>query len=176
MTARTKRWVSRLHLLAIALLIGALFTVPVTVRADGDPPATQGPFIDYQQVELTVAETWPVVPGGLLVLRITVDDLGSPPPGHLIVKPVWPRSEADTVSPGAARTTGTMTKFFPTYQGGEAWIVMPIPDDILSDGAPSTIGVEVDFAALVDRGRSMPALFYWGHLDHEQPIRVPGAP
>ena len=175
MTVHTNRWTSRLHLLTIALLLGALFLVPVTVRADGDQPATQGPFIDYQQVALTVAETWPVVPGGLLVLRITVDDLGSPPPGHLIVKPVWPRSEADSVSPGAAETTATMTKFFPAYPGIASWVVVPIPADVLLDDAPPTVGVEVDFAALVDRGRTMPVLYFWGHLDHEQPIRVPGA-
>lgn len=176
MTHHAKRWIVRLHLLAIALLVGALFVVPVTVRADGTPPAVAGPFIDYQRVALEVAETWPVEPGGPLVLKIAVSDLGSPPPGYLIVKPVWPTNAHDGVSPGAAETTATMTKFFPAYPGIASWVVVPIPADVLLDDAPPTVGVEVDFAALVDRGRTMPVLYFWGHLDHEQPIRVPGAP
>lgn len=174
MILRTKRWIVRLHILAIALLIGALFVVPVIVRADGDPPPASGPNIDYRQVTITAAQTWPVTPGGVLVVKVTLrDGTIAPPPGWLIVKPIWPRSPADTVSPGAAAATGTLTKFWPTYPNGDAWVVVPVPSDVLVNGAPDKVGLEVDFVALVDRGRSMPVLYYWGHLDHEQPLSVP---
>jgi hypothetical protein len=174
MTLRIKRWVTQLHFLAIALLIGALFVVPITVRADGDPPPVSGPFIDYQQVSVTVDQQWPAAPGGMMVLKVKVADKDQPPPpGYLIVQPLWPRNADDTVIPGAAAATGSQLKFWPTYTNGDAWVIVPIPDD-LSATSPITVGVQLDFAALVNRGRALPVLYYWGNTVHEQTLTVLG--
>ena len=162
----------RLRVLFAFLLILALLTIPWSVRADGDPPGVEAP-IGYPKVAITVAQQWPVVAGGVMALKLKVDYQGAPPPiGWIIVKPKWPTNASDGVSPGAADITGTLPKFWPVYPNGDAYVIVPIPADVTVDSAPPVVGVELDFAALVPRSNLAP-LYYWGHVEHEQPVVVP---
>lgn len=177
MTHHAKRWVTRLHLLAIALLIGALFSVPITARADdGDTQTFTEPLIHYIDVELQVVRAWPVVLDGVMafVVQATVD--GKPAPATLVsITPACPHSEEAGSSPGCAEMVGSVPKFWPLGIDGRAMIAIPIPSDTLSTGGDPFMTVTVTYGLPMPQpvefeGHTPSPGWYHGAVTVKQPI------
>jgi hypothetical protein len=163
------------RLLSILFAAVLVFGSGVPVSADGDEPTLpHGPWIDFIGVDVTVVRVWPVEPGGTFSFVVSVTKDGKPAPtGLLSVVPSYPFADGVGVSEGSAVAVGETRKF--TFSGvdGLAYIVIPVPDDVLATGAEPVMQATVTYALPMPSDPGYPPKWYHGAVTVAQPIVAP---